>query len=153
MLELLIDDIQTINSTIYVSGQLSSEQLETLPEIGIQSALCLRCASESGFRVEERSHLEVLGIQYHHVPLSSETLNRELITHALQIIDTLPKPVLIGCRSAFRSGFIALLYVATRHRLSSLETHGLQQSLGLDFSMKPRFQQCFEHYLSQSFLH
>ncbi|NET54000.1 MAG: phosphatase, partial [Merismopedia sp. SIO2A8] len=94
MLELLIDDIQTINSTIYVSGQLSSEQLETLPEIGIQSALCLRCASESGFRVEERSHLEVLGIQYHHVPLSSETLNRELITHALQIIDTLPKPVL-----------------------------------------------------------
>ena len=106
-----------------------------------------------GFRAEERSHLEILGIQYHHIPMSLETLSGELITQVLQTLDTLPKPVLIGCRSAFRSGFIALLYIATRQRLSRVETYSLQKNLGFDFSIKPPFQQWFDRYLAQALLH
>ena len=152
MLELLKDSVQPINSTIYISGQLSPEQVETLPDIGIQSVLCLRCATESGFRGEERSHLETLGIQYHHIPVSPDTLNGELITRSLHTLDTLPTPVLIGCRSAFRAGFMALLYIATRQLLSSLETYSLQENLGFDFSLKPPFQQWFDQYLETALL-
>ena len=131
-------------------GASSPEQLENLPDVGIQSVLCLRCTHESGFRQEERSHLETLGIQYQHIPISPDTLSGELITQGLQTIDHLPKPILIGCRSAFRAGFIALLYLATRHHLSKRETYSLQQNLGFDFSVKPPFQQWFDHYMNQS---
>ena len=153
MLKLLNDSVQTVTPNLYISGQLLPEQLENLPEIGIQSVLCLRCATESGFRGEERSHLEILGMQYQHIPISPDTLNGELITQVLHAIDHLPKPILIGCRSAFRAGFMALLYMATRHHLSHIETYSLQQNLGFDFSVKPPFQHWFDHYVNQSLSH
>lgn len=143
------DYFQSLNNNIYISAQLLPEQLKALLDRGIKSVLCLRCAEESGFRAEEKAQVEERGIIYRHNPVSAETLSYEGITQILREIDQLPKPVLIGCRSAFRSGFIAMLYLSTRGQLTVWETLSLQQRLGFDFSTKPLFQQWFERYIRQ----
>lgn len=149
MSELLDDYLQRINESIYISGQLSPAQLNLLPHTAIQSFLCLRCTQESGFMADEKHQLEPSGIVYRHRPVSAETLSYEGIAQILKEIDELPQPILISCRSAFRAGFIALLYLATRNHLTHWETQTLKQHLGFDFSTKPTFQQWFERYLNQ----
>lgn len=141
--------IQIINSNIYISGQLLPEQIQIISNTELASFLCLRCTYESGFSSHERLQVESLGIRYSHIPLSPHTLNSELITRTLQMLDILPKPVLISCRTAFRAGFIALLYLSTRHQLSKREIHILQKNFGFDFNTRPPFQKWFDHYLNE----
>lgn len=141
--------IQKINESLYISGQLSESQLQAVIKAPLASVLCLRCTQESGFRVEEKVQVEAHRLAYSHNPISAEALTYEVITQTLKEIDRLPKPTLISCRSAFRSGFIALLYISTRNRLTPRETQSLRQRLGFDFSAKPVFQQWFEQYLMQ----
>lgn len=143
------DYVQILNNNVYISAQLLPVQLKTLLDKGIKSVLCLRCAEESGFRADEKIQVENRGTVYRHIPVSADALSYEGITQILREIDHLPKPILIGCRSAFRSGFIALLYLATRGQLTTWEAQSLQQRLGFDFSTKPLFQQWFERYLNQ----
>lgn len=141
--------IQTINSNIYISGQLSDAQFQTVLNTSLSAVLCLRCAQEQGFKAEEKRQATAHGIAYSHRPISADALTYAVITQTLQEIDRLPRPLLISCRSAFRAGFIALLYLSTRNRLTMCETQSLQQRLGFDFSRKPTFQQWFEQYLMQ----
>lgn len=143
------DYVQSLNNNIYISAQLLPEQLKSLLDRGIQSVLCLRCSEETGFRADEKAEVEESGGVYRHNPVSAEALSYEGITQILREIDQLPKPILIGCRSAFRSGFIAMLYLSTRGQLTVWEAHSLQQRLGFDFSTKPLFQKWFERYLTQ----
>lgn len=148
MLEPLSDAIQLIDHDIYISGQLFPEQLSAVMDTQIRSVLNLRCDDEIGFRAHEQEEVEKCGRAYAHMPVSAERLHHEWISKILNQLDTLPKPVLISCRSAFRSGFIALLYLVTRHQLSDRETQKLKHKLGLDFSKKALFKQCFEGYLT-----
>ena len=149
MLEPLDGGVKTVNTSIYISGQLSEAQFQVVLKSPFASILCLRCLHESGFRSEEKLQAEHYGLAYSHKPVSADMLTYETITQTLQEIDSLPKPILISCRSAFRAGFISLLYLSTRYRLTLWETQSLGQQLGFDFRNKPAFQECFEQYLSQ----
>ena len=149
MLESPETGIQKINASVYISGQLSDRLFQKVLDLGWDSVLCLRCTQEQGFKTTEKQQAEASGVNYSHMPMSADTLTYERITQTLKEIDRLPKPVLISCRSAFRAGFIALLYLSTRNRLTLWETQSLRQRLGFDFSSKPVFQQRFEQYLMQ----
>lgn len=149
MQDFLYQEIQKINANIYISGQLSESQFRVMLGTPLQSVLCLRCEHESGFRVEECQQAVTSGVAYSHWPVAADALTYEMITQILQEIDRLPKPVLISCRSAFRAGFIVLLYLSKCNRLTLRETQSLRERLGFDFSEKPVFQQWFEQYLIQ----
>ncbi|MCP6762109.1 MAG: sulfur transferase domain-containing protein [Fischerella sp. CENA71] len=150
-----------INENLATTGQVIAKQLEQAIQEGFKSVLNLRSPDELGFVKDEQQVAETLGLYYANVPLKLETLNEELITAILKIIELLPKPALVHCAAGMRSTGIALLSIAVEQGLTLEQTLEFARNLGFGFAehvsenfsehigVSPRLKQLFVDYINK----
>jgi uncharacterized protein (TIGR01244 family) len=123
--------IRKINDELSVAGQISSEQFPQLLTDGYKSILNLRSPDEKGWLDDEKDKLEFIGLCYLNLPTQVEDIKHQTTLQVLQIINELPKPVLIHCDNSIRSAVIALLYIATKQGITFEKAIELTTKLGL----------------------
>jgi protein tyrosine phosphatase (PTP) superfamily phosphohydrolase (DUF442 family) len=101
--------IRKINQQLAISGQIRPEQLNQQADDGYKSVLNLCFANESISWTNEQQKTELLGLYYVNQPTKIENLIHQTAKQVFQIIDELPKPLLIHCDNSKRSAAIVLL--------------------------------------------
>jgi protein tyrosine phosphatase (PTP) superfamily phosphohydrolase (DUF442 family) len=122
--------VRKINQELAVSGQIKPDQLEKLTNDGYQSVMNLCFAYEPSFWKDEQEQTLALGLHYVNLPTKIETLDYQAAIVIYQVINKLPKPLLIHCDNSKRSAAIVLLYISNKQGIP-FETVW-QQTINLD---------------------
>ncbi|OUL18586.1 hypothetical protein BV378_36595 [Nostoc sp. RF31YmG] len=123
--------IKKINNDLSIGGQIDPEELKQLADEGYKSVLNLRSPDEQGFQDSEELDIQLLGLQYAHLPTKITEINPQNALQVFQKITELPKPTLIHCDSAVRAIAMVLMYIATKQGMSLEEAFKQAENLGL----------------------
>ncbi len=144
-----MENFKYINDELAVMlDQPAPEQLRQAAGEGFKSLINLRAPEEAGALGDERQQAEAAGLRYVNVAVKPDALSDELADQVLGYIEQVPKPVLVHCKTGLRSGAMALMYVATREKLSAAEAIEKGRRLGLTLDAMPRMKEFFEQYVS-----
>jgi uncharacterized protein (TIGR01244 family) len=116
-----------------VTGALDRSDLEALARAGVCTIVNNRPDGEDQGQLdaaEARRVAEALGLQYHHIPVTAQSLSRADVDAFAAVLQTAPSPIVAHCRSGTRS---ALLWALTRLRegadpfalIASVARHGI----------------------------
>jgi uncharacterized protein (TIGR01244 family) len=99
-----------------VTGGLDRSDLEALAQAGVRTVVNNRPDGEDPGQLdagEARRIAEALGLDYHHIPVTAQSLSRADVDAFAAVLRDAPAPVVAHCRSGTRS---ALLWALTRLR-------------------------------------
>lgn len=86
---------------------------------------------------------------FNNIPFRLNEMNETLVEEILEMLQTLPKPVLIYCASARRASAIALMEIARRRALTPEQTMELGLTMGFDYEAHPNLKLfIYEHIAS-----
>ena len=100
-------DLRPIAPDVYVAPQLSESAFEALAQAGIKSVINNRPDLEGG--PDQPSHTVLAekaaqaNLQYAYLPVLGSYQTPEQIAACAELLSTLPKPLLMFCRSGARS--------------------------------------------------
>jgi uncharacterized protein (TIGR01244 family) len=126
-----METIRKINNELTIAGQLTSEQLKQIAQMGFKSVLNLYSPDEDGFLSNEQQQAEALGLYYINIPVKVEALNPEMAARVLKQIDELSKPALVHSKSAVHAAAMVLMHIATRQGVSLKQAFNQAEQLGL----------------------
>jgi uncharacterized protein (TIGR01244 family) len=99
-----------------VTGRLDRADLEALARAGVRTIVNNRPDGEDPGQLdaaEARSVAEGLGLQYHNIPITAQSLSRADVDAFAAVLRAAPAPIVAHCRTGTRS---ALLWSLTRLR-------------------------------------
>ena len=99
-----------------VTGQLDRSDFEALARAGVRTIVNNRPDGEDPSQLDAAAarHLaEALGLQYHHIPITAQSLSRADVDAFAATLRAAPAPIVAHCRTGTRS---ALLWGLTRLR-------------------------------------
>ena len=104
---------KAIHPGITIGAQPAVEDLKQLKAEGVRSVLNLRRLDESSpLGPEQEGHeVQALGMNYHHIPVSSQNLSADQAEQFEQAMRSLPKPVFVHCQGGTRAGAFCILHV------------------------------------------
>jgi uncharacterized protein (TIGR01244 family) len=126
-----MSDTKKVSDNLSVAGQVTPKELQQLAAEGFKSVLNLRASDEAGFLNDEQQQAKDLGLEYANVPLQPKQSDQELTQQAIEIVNDLPKPILIHCAGGARAGGIALIATAIQESLSYEEITQRATELGI----------------------
>ena len=125
--------VRNVSDRLSVAGQLEASQFDQLPSQGFQSVANLRPYTEPGATAEDRHQVEALGLPYIHLPLAYSELTPAVIDSAIQQVHSLPKPLLLYCKSSLRAIMLSLFYEITYQGSTVEAAKEKGRVLGFDF--------------------
>jgi sulfide:quinone oxidoreductase len=99
-----------------VTGKLDRADLEALAGAGVRTIVNNRPDGEDPGQLhaaEARRIAEALGLQYHHIPITAQTLSRADVDAFDAVLQAAPAPIVAHCRTGTRT---TLLWSLTRLR-------------------------------------
>jgi sulfide:quinone oxidoreductase len=106
----------SLAAELSVSGRLDGADIEALARAGVRAIINNRPDGEERRQLpaaEAQRIAEALGLVYHHIPITAETLSRDDVDAFAAALRDAPAPIVAHCRSGTRS---ALLWALTRMR-------------------------------------
>lgn len=102
--------LQTLSPDACASPQLSPQAMHQVAEAGFQSVINNRPDFEGGpeqpTNESIRAAAQAAGLQYAFVPITPGRHTQEDVAQMAHLLATLPKPVLLFCRSGARSSYL-----------------------------------------------
>lgn len=139
---------RNVSDRISVAGQLESNQFEQLIAQGFRSVINLRPYTETGASATDQHQAEALGLPYIHLPITYSELTPSVIDAAVQQVHSLPKPLLIYCKSSLRAVLLSLFYEITYQGSTVEAAKEKGRALGFDFdahiNLQPILDGCTE---------
>jgi len=100
--------MQRLDADVAVAGQLAPEAMAEAAAAGFRSVVNNRPDFEGGPNQPTNASIEAAaraaGLEYAFLPVASNYQSPEEIARFAELIATLPKPILVFCRSGARSG-------------------------------------------------
>jgi uncharacterized protein (TIGR01244 family) len=99
-----------------VTGRLDGSDIEALARAGVRTIVNNRPDGEDPGQLDAaaaRAIAEALGLQYHHIPITAQSLSRADVDAFAATLRAAPAPIVAHCRTGTRS---ALLWGLTRLR-------------------------------------
>ncbi len=128
--------IVKVTDTLSVAGQISASDVPRIAGHGVRSVVCHRPDGEGG---PDQPPFEAIaaacaehGITAHHQPFSSSELSQAHVDEMAALIDQLPAPLLIFCRTGTRS--ITLWAIAKASDTPADELLRVTQAAGYDLN-------------------
>ncbi|WP_375627158.1 MULTISPECIES: TIGR01244 family sulfur transferase [unclassified Bartonella] len=99
-------NLQQIEPDIFISAQISIENIKTLAQAGFKTIICNRPDHEELHQTDFSSIKTVAneyGIKAYHIPISPPTIEKSAVEAMQTILKTAPLPLLAYCHHGARS--------------------------------------------------
>ncbi|WP_375651063.1 TIGR01244 family sulfur transferase [Bartonella sp. OT172YNZD] len=99
-------NLQQIEPNIFISAQISIENIKTLAQAGFRTIICNRPDREELHQPDFSSIKTVAneyGIKAYHIPISPPTIEKSAVKAMQTILKTAPLPLLAFCHHGARS--------------------------------------------------
>lgn len=144
-----MEKLMKISEEISVGPQPSVEELKDLKHQGFQTIVNFRTEGEEDQPLTpeaEGKKVRELGLEYLHIPVSTEEIKSEQVDQFRQRFDGLPKPVYGHCNTGKRSGAFAMMHIASERGVSGEETIQAAHDMGFECD-KPELVEFVRRYV------
>ncbi len=144
-----MDNFRQINAQISISGQPTTEDLDSLVEKGFRTVVNLRTEDEPGILPDEEREVESRALNYAAIPVSPTLLDDPAVARFSQALESVDgTPALVHCKSAGRASMMTLLHLAVKHGWSIAQALQTGKEMGdLAPSETSPYRAFFEDYL------
>ena len=125
-------NLRKLNEKIFITDQLSPENLREIATSGIKSVICNRPDEEGENHLQsEYAYVKAkeLGLQFCYLPVDSQNIRQIDVTNQHKALIDLPDPVLMYCKSGARSATLWALSetgkIAHTELIETIERLGL----------------------------
>ncbi len=98
--------LQQLNKQVYISDQISTMDINTLKNVGVQTIINNRPDNEEANQPLSKDisvHAANVNIEYYFLPIASGDYSTDSIEQLTELLNTTIKPVVIFCRTGNRS--------------------------------------------------
>jgi len=98
--------LQQLNEQVYISDQITTMDINTLQNVGVQTIINNRPDNEETNQPLSKDisvHAENVNIEYYFLPIVSGDYSIDSIKQLTKLLNTTKKPVVIFCRTGNRS--------------------------------------------------
>lgn len=138
-----------INDQVSVGPQPSQEELQKLGQQGFKSVVNFRTAGEEEQPLspsDEGKKVKAAGMEYLHIPVSTEAMGSELVDRFRKAFPDLPKPVFAHCKSGKRAGAMVMMNVAVEQGMTGDQTLQKAKEMGFECD-QPQLEQFVRNYV------
>lgn len=128
-------NVMKISDDVTVGPQPSEADLAKLPADGFRAVVNFRADGEEDQPLPpsaEGDQVRASGLEYLHLPVSTESLGPELVDRFRARYADLPKPVYAHCKSGKRAGAMVMMHAAVERGLSGEETLKQAERMGFE---------------------
>lgn len=129
-------EVRKINERFAVGLEHPDEQgLSELAKDGFRAVVNLRHQQEDAQPLEpdeEGEQVKALGMEYVHIPVTGETLDRSVVERFRDTVSDLPGPIYVHCASGKRSGAFTMMHVASKREMSGDEALARAEDMGFE---------------------
>ncbi|OUV99650.1 MAG: hypothetical protein CBD16_07785 [Betaproteobacteria bacterium TMED156] len=101
------NSVHWLTDEIAVTGQISPQNISSIKKMGFNSIICNRPDYESDLQQPTQESIEIeanaYGIAFRYFPVDSNYHSEEEAQKMSYLMDTLPKPIFVFCRTGGRS--------------------------------------------------
>jgi sulfide:quinone oxidoreductase len=128
--------LQKLNDYIYIAGQINTDDINALKDLGIKSIINNRPDNEENNQPLSKNISQSAasnGIAYHYLPITSGKYPVDKINKFTDLLNSTKQPMLVFCRTGHRAVHL--------WALSQLEKYGQQyvlakaKAMGFDISL------------------
>ncbi|MEM6461882.1 MAG: TIGR01244 family sulfur transferase [Pseudomonadota bacterium] len=108
-------DIRQINDEYAVTGQITTDDLQAIADMGFKAIVCHRPDGEVEDQptyAEIEAAAKALGVEMRHIPVGREGVGFDAVQQFVDALDEMERPMLGYCRSGARS---TAIYQQTLH--------------------------------------
>jgi uncharacterized protein (TIGR01244 family) len=133
-----------------IGAQPGPAELAQLKNEGFRSVVNLRMPEEASPLNPEQEGVEAqkLGMEYAHIPVSSQNLSPALADQFCEALSKLPQPVFVHCQGGTRAGAFALAHLGREAGWSGDQAFGEGEKAGYKCE-SPALQAFVRSYLEQ----
>lgn len=124
-----------INDQVSVGGQPSEQELRELERQGFKSVVNFRTEGEDEQPLSpqaEGDKVSAAGMDYLHVPVSTEAMGPELVDQFREKLPDLPKPVFAHCKSGKRAGAMVIMKIAVDQGMTGEQALQKAKEMGFE---------------------
>lgn len=130
--------ILKLNDNLYISPQLTTNDIEQVVQLGIQTVICNRPDKEEENQPSANQvHQWLLAkniLHFHHQPVVAPTINADDVAQFQILLNNSSQPVLAYCRTGTRSALLWSLHQVQQGLLSPSEAITTAKQAGVDLS-------------------
>lgn len=140
-----------INDQVSIGPQPSEEEIKRLADDGFKSVINLRVQDEDDDQIPP--HVEAmlvrdLGMEYVHIPISSQQILHDQVATFRQAIPNLNHPIYVHCSSGKRAAALTLMEEGIRKGWSGQTTLEQARAFGVDWD-DPHLKQFVKDYVDK----
>lgn len=144
-------EIKKVNDEISVAAFDPDENsFKNFAEKGFKSVINLQTEKEEQNVSTEKE--EKLGkennLTYRHIGISKDNLSEAMVDNFRQELETLPKPILIHCKSGKRSGALVMMHIGCQKNMSGEEVIKKAEEMGFECDV-PELEQFLKKYVNE----
>lgn len=142
-------DTMKINDEVSVGAQPTEEQLAEFARNGVKTVVNFRTEGEEDQPLSpqaEGEKVRALGMEYLHVPVSTEAMGPEVVDGFRAKFPDLPKPLYAHCKSGKRAGAMVMMHIASEQGMSGAETLEKAEQMGFKCD-QPQLKEFVERYV------
>lgn len=124
-----------MNDQITVGGQPTATDLQQLAQQGFKTIINLRTSNEENQPLkpdEEGSVVEQLGMQYVHIPVSTENMDEAQVSRFRDQLAQLPGPQFVHCGTGRRAGALTMMQTAIEQGMSGGQAIEKAEQMGFE---------------------
>lgn len=113
----------------------TAHDFEAIAQEGFASVVNLRTEQEENQPLspaQESETVRLLGMEYLHHPVSSDSISSELVDRFRERVARLPSPVFVHCKSGTRSGAFTMMHVASESGMPGDQALSKAKDMGFE---------------------
>ena len=143
-------EIKKVNDEISVAAFDPDENsFKTFADKGFKSVINLQTEDEDQ-NVSQEKEKELAkdnNLKYRHIGVSKDNLSEAMVDDFRQELETLPKPIVVHCKSGKRSGAFVMMHIGCQKDMSGEEVIKQAEEMGFECDV-PELEQFLKKYVN-----
>ncbi|SDR92912.1 sulfur transferase domain-containing protein [Gramella sp. MAR_2010_147] len=144
-------EIKKVNDEISVAAFDPEENsFKTFADKGFKSVINLQTEEEEqnvSTKKEEKLAKEN-NLTYRHIGVSEDNLSETIVNDFRQELETLPKPIVVHCKSGKRSGAFVMMHIGCQKNMSGEEVIEQAEEMGFECDV-PELEKFLKKYVNE----
>jgi len=144
------NEIKKVNDEISVAAFDPNENsFKTFADKGFKSVINLQTEDEDQ-NVSQEKEKELAkdnNLKYRHIGVSKDNLSEAMVDDFRQELESLPKPILVHCKSGKRSGAFVMMHIGCQKDMSGEEVIKQAEEMGFECDV-PELEQFLKKYVN-----
>lgn len=138
-----------VTDKVTVGPQPNEAEIKSLGDQGFQTIINFRTAGEEEQPLSPDAEGDIVrsaGLQYLHIPVSTDSISEQKVDEFRSQLENLPKPIFAHCKSGKRAGAMMMMHLGAEKDMTGAQTIKKAEDMGFECDV-PKLKKFVQDYV------